>query len=156
MKGIDTFKKDHGNQTSSCSPWGLQVHPFPSLVKKMEIYWEERRNIADSFHLAHTYPNRPIISPFTKPQTPRKKNRDSKRSRKVNHQVNNKQYKVQKLEESFSLSKAAMPTLKLAFVLTTYTATTTTATLPVPSKPPSTLNTPTIPKPQEHVSPAQL
>ena len=73
MKGIHTFKKDSNNQTSSCSPWGLQVHPFPSLMKKMEIYLEERSNITDPFHLTHTYPNRPNISPFVEAQNPKKK-----------------------------------------------------------------------------------
>ena len=96
MKGILTFKKVCGNQTSSCTPWGLQVYPFPSLVKKVEPYLEERRNITNPFCLTHTYPDRPITSPFARLQTPeRKKTKNSKkRSRKVNHKASRKQYKV--------------------------------------------------------------
>ena len=150
MKGIHTFKKDCDNQTSLCSQWGSLVYPFPSVVKKMEVYLEERRNIADPFHPTHTYTNRPTISPFVKPQTSKKKKtRDStKRRKKVNHQVNKKQYKVRKLKVPFSLSKTAMPTFTLASVPTTNTATTAMTTLLVPSKPPSTLSTPTLPKTQ--------
>ena len=84
MKGIYTFKKDHSNQTSSCSPWGWQFHPFPFLVKKMKVYLEESRNIADPLNLTCTYPNRPTISPFAKLQTPKKKKtrNSKKKSRK--------------------------------------------------------------------------
>ena len=118
------------------------VHPFPSLVKKMEAYLEERRNITDPFCLTRTYPDRPTILPFVKLQTPKIKKTKSpkKRNRKVNHQASRKQYKVRQLEEPFSLSKAAMPTFMLASVPTTNAATTTIANLLVPSKLPSTSN----------------
>ena len=96
MKGIHAFKKDCSSETSSCSPWGMHVHAFSSLVKKMEAYLEERRNITDPFHLTHTYPDRPITSPFTRSQTAkRKKTKNPKESsRKVNHQASRKQHKV--------------------------------------------------------------
>ena len=134
MKGIHTFKKDHINQTSSCSPWGLQVHPFPSLVKKMEAYLEERRNITDPFPLTCNYPDRPIRSPCMRSQTPKRKKTKNlkKRSRKVNHQASRKQYKV-KLEEPFSLSKAAKSTFILASAPTTKTPTTTTTAFTPPT-----------------------
>ena len=93
MKGIHTFKKDCYNQTSSSSRWGLQVHPFPSLEKKMVIYLEERRNIADPLCLTCNCPNRHTRSPFSEAQTPKKKKRKKtgeakKRCRKVNCQAN--------------------------------------------------------------------
>ena len=55
---------------------------------------------------------------------------------------------MRRLEEPFSLSKVAVPTFMLASAPRRNTATTAMATLPVPSKPPSTLNTLTVPKPQ--------
>ena len=55
-------------------------------------------------------------SPFTEAQTPKKKKtrKAMKRCRKVKHQANKKQFKMTKLEEPFSLSKAAMPTINNA------------------------------------------
>ena len=92
IKGIHTCKKECSNQTSSCSPWGLQVHPFPFLVKKMEAYLEERSNITDPFDLTHTYSDRTITSPFTSKK--KKTKNPKKRNRKVNLQASRKQYKV--------------------------------------------------------------
>ena len=110
----------------------------------MEAYLEERRNITDPFHLTHTYPNRPITSPFARMQIPKRKKTKSpkKRSRKVNHQASRKQYKVRQLEEPFLLSNAPKPTFMLASAPTTNTATTTMVNLSVSSKLPSTLNIP--------------
>ena len=68
LKGIHSYRKDCSTQISSCSPWSLQVCPFLSLTKKMEVYLEERRNNEDPFCLAHTYPNRPVITPFENSQ----------------------------------------------------------------------------------------
>ena len=88
----------------------------------------------------------------------------------MNHQANRKQLKMRKLEDPFLLTKVAIPTFTLALTPTTSTTATSMATLPVPpttatatlplpfttakaillvsSKPPSTLNTTTMPKPQ--------
>ena len=159
MKGTHTYKKEHRNQTSTCSLWSLSVHPFPSIVEMLEVYLEERRNITDTFSLTHTYPNRPTISPFVKSQTPKKPRDSKKRSRKVHHHTNRKQFYMRKSEKPFSLSKATVPTFMLALMPTTSTAATTKATLPIPSTTatvtllvpsnlPSTLNTPTMPKAQ--------
>ena len=97
MKGIHTFKKDCSKKASSCSLWGSQVHPFPSLVKEIEVYLEKRRIIADPFHLSHA-PTLidPITSPFVGLQTPKRKKTKNpkKRSRKVNHQSSRKHCKV--------------------------------------------------------------
>ena len=35
-KGIHTFRKDKSMQVSKCSPWGMEVNPFPSLKRKMD------------------------------------------------------------------------------------------------------------------------
>ena len=87
LKEIHTFKKECSTQTSLWSPLGLHIHPFPSLVKKMEAFLEERRNIKDPFHLTHTYPARPDISPFTRSQIPKRKKAKNpkKRSRTESH-----------------------------------------------------------------------
>ena len=44
-KGIDTLRKDHATQSSMCSLRRSEVRPFPSLIRKMEAYMEEGRNI---------------------------------------------------------------------------------------------------------------
>ena len=120
--------------------------PISILGKEDGSIFRGKKKYCRPFHLTPTYPNRPIISPFVKSQTPQKKTRDSKkRSRKVNHQASRKQYNVRRLEEPFSLSKAAMPTIMVALAPTTNTTTTTMANMPVPSKPPSTSNVPTVP-----------
>ena len=161
MKGIHTFKKVCNNKTSSCSPLGLQVHPFPSLVKKMEIYLEERGILQTLSVLPIPTPIDPPDHLLQRHKTPKKKKTGEarKRSRKVNPQAKRKQFKMRKLEEPFSLSEAAVPTFMLAPMPTASIAstamatlqvpfTTATATLPVSFKLPSTLNTPTVPKPQ--------
>ena len=117
MKGIHIFKKDFSNQTSLCIPWGSQVCPFPSLVKKMGAYLEERQKYRRPF-LSYLTPT--LIDPShhhlwgCKFPWERKPRIQGRRSRKVNHQASRKQYKVRQLEEPFLLSKAAMPTFTLA------------------------------------------
>ena len=130
MKGVHIFKKDCNSQTSLCSPWGLQFHPFPSLVKKWRCIW--KKEYCRPFPSYPYPPYRPTRSVFAEAQSPRKKKTGEarKRCRKVNHQANKKQFKMRKLEESFSISKEAMPTFMLAPMLTASTAATTTATLP--------------------------
>ena len=66
LKGIHNFRKDCTSQKSTCTPWGLQVKPFPSLRKMIKAYMEERQNIANPFSPTQKYPNRPKPSPFVK------------------------------------------------------------------------------------------
>ena len=67
MKGIHTFK---GPQQPDIimQPVGFASCPFPSLVKRMEAYLKERRNIRDLFCVNSTYADRPITSPFKNSQ----------------------------------------------------------------------------------------
>ena len=45
LKEIHMFKKDYRFQTSKCNPWGADVHPYPSLKKKMvEFMWLKASN----------------------------------------------------------------------------------------------------------------
>ena len=103
MKGVHTFKKDCNNQTALCSPWGLQVHPFPFLVKNGNIFGRKKK-YCRPFHPIHTYPNRPTRSLFAKAQIPKKKKTGEAR----------KQLTMRRLGEPFLPSKAAMPTFTLA------------------------------------------
>ena len=73
VKGIHTFKGDQTTPVISCRPWSSQLHPFPSLAKKMKTYLQERRNITNPFHSTCTYPDRPTILPFAKLQVPKKR-----------------------------------------------------------------------------------
>ena len=65
LQGIPTFSKDRNNQISKCSPWGIEVRPFPSLRKKMRDYIEERQAIANPFS-NRSYPSKPNPTPFAK------------------------------------------------------------------------------------------
>ena len=100
LKGIHTYRRDCNIQTSSCSPWSSQVHPFPSLIKKMEAYMEERRNIENPFHPNHIHPNRLSAFPFTRFHISKKKKAKTpvKRSKIKNQKTNSRQRKERKLE----------------------------------------------------------
>ena len=73
--GIHTFRKDRNTQISKCSPWGMEVRPFPALGKKMRDYMEVRQAIANSFSSNRSDPSRPNPSPLVKwpKATPAKK-----------------------------------------------------------------------------------
>ena len=73
LKGNHTLRKDRSIQVSKCSPWGMEVRPFPSLRKKIQDYIEERQAIANPF--IRSYSSRPNPSLFEKwPEaTPAKK-----------------------------------------------------------------------------------
>ena len=49
LKGIHTFRKDRNTHMSRCSPWGMEVKPFPSLWNKMKDCIEECQAIANTF-----------------------------------------------------------------------------------------------------------
>ena len=40
MRGIYTFKRDHTTQVISCKPWSPRLHPYPSIIRKMQTYLE--------------------------------------------------------------------------------------------------------------------
>ena len=65
LKEFHTFRKDRNAQISRCSPWSMEVKPFPSLWKKMKDYIEEHQAIASLF-TNRSYPYRPEPSPFAK------------------------------------------------------------------------------------------
>ena len=54
MKGIHTLRRNCTTQVISCKPWSPRLHPYPSLVRKMQTYLEsEGQNI-----------NQPCKSPY--------------------------------------------------------------------------------------------
>ena len=129
LKGIHTYKKDHSTQMSSYSPWCSQVWPFPSLIKKVEVYLEERRNIKDPFHLTCMYADRHAISPCTKLQRPkRKKVKNLKNRTRAESQKVQRKSEIRRVEGHLSQSKAAISTFTLVSMPATKTATTTTTT----------------------------
>ena len=62
LKGIQTFKKDYKSKTSKCSPWGSQVHLYPTLRKKM-VEFMLRRQITFSPYANKTYHPKPKNKP---------------------------------------------------------------------------------------------
>ena len=40
MRGIHTFRRDQTNQVISCNPWSTRLHPYPSLIRKINMYLE--------------------------------------------------------------------------------------------------------------------
>ena len=69
MKGISTYRRDHTTQASSCSLWSAWVKPFPSLIRKIENYLEERRNIENFFHPSVYTPTGQLHPPLPKRRT---------------------------------------------------------------------------------------
>ena len=54
LKGIHTLKKDRSTMYHHCSPWGSQVHPFPSFMKKMEAHLVGKKKYCRPF-LSYPY-----------------------------------------------------------------------------------------------------
>ena len=50
LKGIHTFRKEINMQISRCSPWDMEVKPFPSLRKKNEGLHQGMPNHCQSLH----------------------------------------------------------------------------------------------------------
>ena len=40
MGGIHTFRRDWTTQVISWNPWSTRIHPYPSLIRKMNTYLE--------------------------------------------------------------------------------------------------------------------
>ena len=40
IRGFHTFRRDHTTQVISGKPWSPRLHPYPSLIWKMQIYLE--------------------------------------------------------------------------------------------------------------------
>ena len=66
LKGIHIFKKNYKSQMSRCSLWGVEVHPYPALRKKM-IEFMHRKQMTATPYTNETY------QPKWK-KTPRKRN----------------------------------------------------------------------------------
>ena len=123
-KGIHTFRKDNATQSSMCSQWCSQIRPFPSLLRKMKAYMEQKRSTANLFSPTRGYPNRSSASPFSKKTTTTKRSRtESKRGSKKHH-------KLRKVEGwCFIPTKATLPTFSFSPAIVTMTPHfTTTAT----------------------------
>ena len=123
VDGIHTYRRERMTTTASYSPWSRQVSPFSSLRKKIDNYEEEKKENCEK---------RRSFNPFT---PVRENNFGKKRSRR-----SQKSRKYRKLD---------MGHIGPSTVVCTWpTNTTTTVNLSVPTKLPSTLNVPTVPKPQ--------
>ena len=72
LKGIHTFRKYCATQLSMCSQWCSQIRPFPSLIRKMEAYMEEKRNTANPFPLPGDIEIDPVYHPFLRKSPPPK------------------------------------------------------------------------------------
>ena len=151
MKGIHAYWRDCSTQASLCSPWSAWVKPFPSLVRKMENYLEERRNIENPFNPSCIYPNGPTVSPLPRRRRPKPPQKSSTK----NNRGNRRQGKVRRLEGCFPPLKAPMPLFMLASLPATKTTPTTTAAMVLafelfptcqPQKPWQPLNTARFPK----------
>ena len=156
-KGDSYIQKGPQRPDIIMQPMGFASTPISIPGKKEGSIFRGKKKYHRPF-LSYTYPDRPTTSPFMRLQTPKRKKTQNlkKRSRKVNHQKTESSIKWDNKKNPFHLSKAAMPTFMLVSVPITRTATTTTVNLLVPSKLPSTLNVPTVPKPQASQSNIQI
>ena len=50
MKGIQTFRRDHTTQNISCKLWSTRLHPYPSLIKKMQAYLKLEDKLGNQLH----------------------------------------------------------------------------------------------------------
>ena len=66
LKCIHIFRKDYMSQTSKCSPWGAEVHPYPALRNKMTEFMH-RREASTIPYTNKTYQSKLL-------KTPRKRN----------------------------------------------------------------------------------
>ena len=137
LSGIRNFPKDCSPQSTTFSPWGTQVKPFPSLQKKINAYMEEKRKLVKAFTPAkRPYNRRNFI--FPKKTTPIKRGKsDSKR-------VSKKQHK-RKIEGCYVPKKAMMPTFTLSPAIVAVTP--IVPKLPAIPNSPARPNLPATPKP---------
>ena len=49
LKGIHTFKKDYKSQTFRCSPWRVEVQPYPNLQRKIGEFIKRRQAITTPY-----------------------------------------------------------------------------------------------------------
>ena len=40
MQGIHVFQRDRTSQIIKCNPLSTRLHPYPSLIQKMKMYFE--------------------------------------------------------------------------------------------------------------------
>ena len=164
MKGIQTFKRDHVTQIILCRPWSSQLHPYPSLPRKMRTYLEMKENTTNPLHPNPTCPDRPNTPLFQKPHVSRKRMVGEPKKRNKNHQIGRRQYKVRIIEKCLLLSRASATSATRTPFTTTTTANPPTMSNPVIatatwpltisttanlfiSNPSNTLRTPHVPNP---------
>ena len=49
LKIIHTFRRDYKSQTSWCSPWGIEVQPYPNFEQKMGEFMRRRETTATPY-----------------------------------------------------------------------------------------------------------
>ena len=136
LTGIHTFRKDCTIQSSICSLWCSQIRLFPSLLRKMEAYIEERRNTANPFSPTRRYPNRPSLSPFsTKTTTTKRSRTESKRGSKKHHNS-------RKVGLCFVPITAVMPTFSFLPAMVAMTPKVTTTATGISTQPPAVQHQP--------------
>ena len=110
MKNIHTFRKDHTTQVISCKPWTSRLHPYPSLVRKVQTYLELKDQNADHTNLSSNLSVRPpTFSPQKAPVFRKPIDKKKKRSK----QPNRRQFKVRVIKKPLpppSTSIIAKPT----------------------------------------------
>ena len=104
MKGIHTFRRDHTTQIISCKPWSPRLHPYPSLVQKMQTYLELKDLDASQPHSSSNKAVKLTISSLQKAPVPIKAT--DKKQKKRRKMPIRKQFKVRLIEKPLS------PTMK--------------------------------------------
>ena len=132
LNGIQTYQKDCSTQSTSCSPQGTLVKPFPSLHREMNDYMEEKRKLVNPFTPCQRPSNRQNFSLPKKTIPTKKKKSDSKR-------VSKQQHKLRKIEGCNMPTKAVMPTFMLSPAIVAMT--------PIVPNMPAVPNHPATPKP---------
>ena len=119
MKGIHMFRRDHITQVISCKPWSPRLHPYPSLVRKMQTYLELEGKDSSQLH-ANPYQVGKTTSPLETPVS--KRAADKKKRTKTPIK---RQFKVRLVEKPLPIN------IKPEAVTTIATATQTSMVKPI-------------------------
>ena len=79
MRGIHMFRRDQTSQVISCSPWSTNLHPYPSLIRKMKTYLELEGKLGNQPCTNVFLPN----TNFLPRKTPTPKKTEKKRTAKA-------------------------------------------------------------------------
>ena len=99
MRGIHTFRRDHTTQVISCKPWSPQLHPYTSLIKKMQTYLELESKNGNQLHTSTNQ-----LGKTTSPQKTPIPKRVADKKKRTKTPIK-RQFKVRLVERSLQVNR---------------------------------------------------